>query len=159
MRTKQTWLIAILLIPISGIIAMRAQAQQEEFGKTSQADRQVSLLVKELMENRHLSSRSLDDTISRRAFDLFVKSLDPMKVYFEQQDIDELSIYRESLDDEMRQGRYNIAFKVFKRYLDRVDERVQTVLELLEKDFDFTLDEDMVTDADQIEFSKSSDEM
>ena len=160
MRFKHTWFPALLLTVVFAIPSFGFQAlATEEFGKTSEADRQVSKLVKLLMDRQHLSNRELDDTISRRAFDLFVKSLDPMKVYFDQKDVDELSQYRDVLDDEMKNGRYSVAFKIFGRYLKRVDQRVELVMKLLESDFDFTIDEEMITDRDQVEFAKSEEEI
>lgn len=160
MRFKHTWFPALLLTVVFAIPSFGFQSMEtEEFGKTSEADRQVSKLVKLLMDRQHLSNRELDDTISRRAFDLFVKSLDPMKVYFDQKDVDSLGQYRDILDDEMRNGRYTVAFKIFKRYLERVDQRVDLAMKLLDSDFDFTVDEEMITDRDQVEFAKTDEEM
>ena len=160
MRSKQTWLLALLLSVVYAIPSFGFQvAANEEFGQASEADRQVSKLVKLLMDRQHLSNRELDDTISRRAFDLFVKSLDPMKVYFDQKDVNELGQYRDMLDDEMRTGQYNIAFAIFKRYLQRVDQRVDYAMSLLDNEFDFTVDEEIITDRDQIEFAKSDAEI
>ena len=160
MRSKQTWLLALLLSVVYAIPSFGFQvAANEEFGQASEADRQVSKLVKLLMDRQHLSNRELDDTISRRAFDLFVKSLDPMKVYFDQKDVNELGQYRDMLDDEMRTGQYNIAFAIFKRYLQRVVQRVDYAMSLLDNEFDFTVDEEIITDRDQIEFAKSDAEI
>ena len=51
----------------------------------------VSRIVAKLMQDDHLSKRKLDDTMSNRAFDMFIKNLDPTKSYFLQSDIDEFS--------------------------------------------------------------------
>src|SRR5262245_25414899 len=45
-------------------------------------DRQIALMVSQLLQGEHLTKHALDDEMSRRALKLFVKQLDPMKVYF-----------------------------------------------------------------------------
>ncbi len=143
--------VATLTFGLSSLIA-------EDFGKPSPADRQVSVLVSTLMTQDHLSSRKLDDAISQRAFDTYIKSLDPMKVYFLQSDIDEFTKYRSKLDDQMRKGDYTAAFKIFKRFLERVDQRVATALELLDREFDFSIEEEMITEPDILTYPDSDEE-
>jgi len=92
----------------------------------------VARLVTKLMQEDHLSNRPLDDQISQRAFDLFVKSLDPMKVYFAQSDIDEFSVWRKDLDDEMKRGDFTAAFAIFRRFLQRVDQRTETAAKMVD---------------------------
>ncbi len=60
------------------------------------SDRQVTKVVTTLMKREHLSKHPLDDEISRRGLQLFIKSLDGMKLYFYQSDIDELTAARTS---------------------------------------------------------------
>ncbi len=131
-----------------------APGTAQPLGRPSQAERQVSRLVAQLMQRDHLSSRPLDDMISERAFDLYTQALDPMKMYFTQADIADFQKYRDSLDDKMKQGDYEIAFTIFKRFLERVDQRVALAIKLADEDFDFAIDEDMVTDRDLTEFAK-----
>ena len=82
----------------------------DELGKTKRTDELVSKLVAMLMQRDHLSSRALDDTISQRAFDQFIKMLDPMKVYFLQSDIDEFEKWKVELDNQMLEGDFSAAF-------------------------------------------------
>ena len=51
----------------------------------------MTKIVTTLMKKEHLTKHPLDDEISRRALDLFLKSLDGMKLYFYQSDIDEFN--------------------------------------------------------------------
>ena len=121
-------------------------------------DRQVTKVVTTLMRREHLSKHALDDEISRRGLDLFVKSLDGLKLYFYQSDIDEFQKQRDQLDDMVNSGDIGFAYIVFDRLLQRVDERVKLVEDLLKEDFDFTVDETFVTDADKLAFPKTAAE-
>jgi carboxyl-terminal processing protease len=90
----------------------------------------------------------LNDTISKRALELFVKSLDPMKLYFYQSDIDEFSKNETRIDDMLMNGDLSLGYDIFRRFIQRVDERVAVAQELLEGDFDFSKDETIVIDPD-----------
>jgi carboxyl-terminal processing protease len=118
----------------------------------------VAKLVTKLMQDDHLSNRPLDDQISQRAFDLFVKSLDPMKVYFAQSDIDEFAVWRTDLDDEMKRGDFTAAFAIFRRFLQRVDQRTETAVRMVDSEHDFTVKEEMVTDSDMLTFATTEEE-
>ncbi|MEM7452831.1 MAG: carboxy terminal-processing peptidase [Planctomycetota bacterium] len=137
---------------------MTSTCPADELGETSTIDRQVSKLVATLMQRDHLSARELDDTISERAFDLFIKSLDPMKTYFLKSDIEEFSQWKDELDDRMKNGDYEICFMVFNRFLERVDQRVEAAIELIDAEHDFTIDEELVTDRDAIDFPVTDEE-
>jgi carboxyl-terminal processing protease len=121
-------------------------------------DRNVTKIVSSLMRREHLSKHALDDEISRRGLDLFLKSLDSMKLYFYQSDIDEFMQKRDQLDDMINAGDVSFAYTVFNRLLKRVDERVVLVDELLKQDFDFSADEILVTDRDKLNYAKTPEE-
>ena len=110
------------------------------------------------MRSSHLSRHPLNDEISRRGFKLFIEGLDPMKCYFYQSDIDAFKKYENQLDDMLSKYDTGFAQAVFKRFQKRVDERVALIDELLKQDFDFTIDEEMVTDTDLLQYPKDAAE-
>jgi carboxyl-terminal processing protease len=122
------------------------------------SDRQVTKVVTSLMKREHLSKHPLDDEISRRGLQLFIKSLDGMKLYFYQSDIDEFNRRRDELDDMINQGDISFAYSIFNVLLKRIDERVALVDELLKGDFNLDDDETLVTDPDKLEFPKTAAE-
>ncbi len=133
-------------------------SRADNLGKPSIVSGYVARLVTKLMQSDHLSKHPLDDQISQRAFDLFAKSLDPMKVYFMQSDIDEFSISRTELDDQLKRGEFSTAFAMFRRFLDRIDQRTAQAVELIEQDHDFTIKEEMITDPDLLTYAKTEEE-
>ena len=135
-----------------------AATRADDLGRPTVVNKMVARLVTKLMQDDHLSNRPLDDQISQRAFDLFVKSLDPMKVYFAQSDIDEFAVWRTDLDDEMKRGDFTAAFAIFRRFLQRVDQRTETAAKMVDMDHDFTVKEEMVTDSDMLTFARTEEE-
>lgn len=170
MRLSRTTLVLTTLLLVSGTWSLPgdtlstlfsspiAVAADKDLEPPTQTDSQVSKIVSYLMQREHLSSRKLDDEIGERAMGLFLKNLDPSKVYFYQSDVDEFNMRKDQIDDMISDGKLGFAVEVFNRFLERIDERVQTIDELLADGFDFTIDEDMVTDPDMLEYPKNAEE-
>src|SRR5205814_1646383 len=114
------------LLLLRSSVAVVAKLVSEMTGPAAQ-DRQVTRLVAMMMKREHLSKHPLDDEISRRALDLFLKSLDGRKLYFYQADVDEFHQRRNDLDEMINAGDVSFAYTVFNRLLKRVDERLATV--------------------------------
>src|SRR4029079_16675229 len=123
------------------------------------SDRNVTLAVTALLKQQHLSKHPLDDEISRRWMKNFLKTLDPMKVYFVQSDIDTFMKKQDELDDMVKRGDISMAYTIFNTFLKRVDERAKLVDELVRQDQDFTVDEEMITDPDATSYAKNDAEV
>ncbi len=139
-----------LLISSCLIPAVRADLTQP-----SAEDRQITKVVTSLLRSDHLSGRQLDDVISRRCLKSFLKSLDPWKVYFYQSDVDTFMKRQNDLDDMIGKGDVSFAYEVFGRFLQRIDERVKLVDELLAIEHDFTADEEMIRDRELVRYPRT----
>jgi len=93
--------------------------------------------------------------MSRRWFDSFFESLDPMKVYFTQGDIDGFAAKREQLDDLLKRGDVSFAYEVMDRFLQRVDQRLPLIEQLISSPHDFTVEESIVTDRKAVTWPES----
>ncbi|WP_456379296.1 carboxy terminal-processing peptidase [Thiolapillus sp.] len=104
--------------------------------------RQTALIVNRVLKKYHYRKVVLDDALSSRILDRYLKALDPNKSFFTQQDINAFEKYRHRLDDAIADGKLGPAFEIFRKYRQRVDQRLDLALSLLEKNsFDFTRDE------------------
>ena len=156
-RSSQSLFVVLLLaiVAVSGVL----RAEADELEKPTRDERLISKIVAALMQRDHLSSRELDDTISARAFERFIKALDPTKVYFQQSDIDEFKKWEDQLDDQLKSGNFSTAMEVFKRFLQRVDQRTELAVQLVDQEHDFTVDEELITDPDLINFATTDEEI
>ena len=118
-------------------------------------DSVVARLIASLMPRHHISSKQLNDELSTRAMDLYLDSLDPLKLYFYQSDVDEFHAKANSIDDMVRVGDLSLGYDIFRRFIGRVDERVTVAQELLHGDFDFTKEEDIIMDPDDATYAKT----
>ena len=124
----------------------------------SAEDHNIALTVSKLLANDHLTTHPLDDEISRRCMKTFLKTLDPLKVYFYQSDIDGFLQHQNELDDTIRKGDVSFSYQVFKTFLQRLDERMEFVNEFLAVEHDFTIDEEMVRNKDAAQYARSEAE-
>jgi carboxyl-terminal processing protease len=146
----------VLVSTLAGVcVAMGPVALLAKPTAPSPRDRQITIAVAALMERQNLTGHGLDDTISERTLNTFIKELDPLKLFFYQSDVDEFQKNRTHLDDYIRHGDIKFAYDVFNRFLTRVDERIRVAQAELTKQHDFTKDETMDSDPKAIGFAKT----
>lgn len=121
-------------------------------------DRTIIKQVARYMDRQHLSKHRLDDEISSRAFDRLLQSLDPLKLYFLQSDVEEFKSNKSDLDEFALAGRMDFAISTFKRFLKRVDERVEMAHKHIDADHDFLVDEKLLIDRDMLTYPGSTAE-
>ena len=149
--------LGLMLVAAAGIapVQRRLAAEQATAAAPTARDSLVSKLIAQLMPRNHISGNELNDKISQRALDLFIESLDPLKLYFYQSDIDEFAAKSDQLDEMVRAGDLSFAYTIFDRFTQRVDERVAVAMELLDGEFNFDRDESIITDADATQYART----
>src|SRR5579863_9264975 len=120
---------------------------------------QVAKLVCEMIESTHISQKPIDDSVSAKLVDEFIKTLDPNKLYFLQADIDRFNKYRTELDDLLKAGNVEFAPMVFDVYLTRLNERMEAVHKLIDAPHHFTIKEFLEIDAKDLPWSKTAQEL
>ena len=89
----------------------------------------------------HLTHHPLDDDIAHRWCDLFIRELDPRRVYFSAEDIRQFTKHRSDLDDHARRGDVSFADLVRDTYANRLRQATNIAIEMLDVQHDFTADE------------------
>src|SRR5215210_603781 len=83
----------------------------------SQADRFTAQIVVSLLEHGHLSKPRVNDEVAQKWARLFIKALDPQKLYFEKPDVETFLAQDLTLDDQIRRGNIDFAVAAFEKYL------------------------------------------
>tara|TARA_B100000676_G_scaffold89176_1_gene88933 strand:+ start:38211 stop:40247 length:2037 start_codon:yes stop_codon:yes gene_type:complete len=130
-----------------------------EIGEPSTKNRQIALMVRGIVSSQHLTRHELDDEISERSLATFIDRLDPMKLYFLQEDIDAFESKKTEIDDMLKSGELQFAHDVFLKYMSRMEESITVVHHLIDAKHDFTVEEYINTDWDNLEFSKTREEL
>lgn len=148
-------LVALLGVAIGLTALVGAQAPAID---PTQADRFTAQIVVSLLEHGHLSKPRVNDEIAQKWARLFIKALDPQKLYFEKPDLEAFLAEDLTLDDQIRRGNIDFATAVFQKYLQRHDERLATILDQLKQKCDFTIDESIVDDPDLYDYPADAKE-
>lgn len=102
-------------------------ARHEQSGRT----------VAHLLTQYHYRDHALDDELSAYVFDAYFDALDPERYYFLNADIERFQSYRQKLDDLLQDGRVDLAYDIFGVYRQRVEERSEYAIALLEDGLNF----------------------
>ena len=103
---------------------------------------QAAHLTAQFLARFHYKPVPLDDVLSARIMNRFIKSLDPDRVIFLQSDIDKFMAGSTKIDDAINQEDLNIPFSIFNIYDRRVVERMSYARSLLNQKIDFSVQED-----------------
>jgi len=122
----------------------------------------ASLNVVELLKRHHYSKPPLDDARSVIIYDSYIKLLDPARSYFTAADIAEFDKWKTQFDDFLKSGNLDPGFTIYKRYLDRVKQRLDFALAELNKGvdkMDFTTKETLLIDRKDAPWMKNQAEL
>lgn len=144
---------AVLLTLSLGLQAKYKPIQLEK------SDKEIARYVTRMMEVYHYSQAKMDNTMSEKVFDEYFRYLDYNRRIFLSQDIEEFKVYQHLLDEMFKRGDLTFPLKLYKRYIERLEERVAFVEERLKQPFDFTIMEDYVLDRSNADWASSSEEL
>jgi len=117
--------------------------------------RQATAGILQLMQRYHYSRVAVDNELSEQIFDRYLESLDPQKSFLLASDVEEFDQFRSKFDDAIRNARLNPVFDIFKRFRARVEERALFATELLQSEFDFTIDESYAFNREEAQWPQS----
>jgi carboxyl-terminal processing protease len=141
-RTTRILAYLVPLILAAGTVFAKPTVVSLDDLRPDEQQRQAALIITQVMEKFHYRKPQLDDALSRVMFDRYIESLDANRSFFTAADMTEFEPLREELDDSLRTARLAPAFEIFKRFRERVEERVAHAQALLDADdFDFTRNE------------------
>jgi carboxyl-terminal processing protease len=132
--------------------------KKEEQESPELRQRKLLSTIGQLLESEHYSPRNIDDAFSKEVFNAYFKALDPEKNTFLQSDLDNLSNYSTSIDDEIHGA--TIAFQpaVSRIYAQRIVETKAIFNQVMDQPFDFNLDDSVLLNTDKMTYPKDEAE-
>ena len=122
--------------------------------------RQRKLLstIGQLLESEHYSPRNIDDAFSKEVFAAYFKALDPEKNTFLQSDLDSLSNYSTTIDDEIHGAKIAFQPAVSRIYTLRILETKAIFNQIMDQPFNFNLDDSVLLNTDNMAYPKDAQE-
>jgi carboxyl-terminal processing protease len=156
---KKHVLTAILAFAMSAHVVT---AQPEKVSvtqlKPAPAQAQAALWASRVMSRYHYKALPLDDAMSEKIFDNYLKWLDGERLYFTQADLDQLAPMRTKLDDAINNENLTLPFQIYNMYQQRFSDRMVYARDLLKGKFDFTTDESLQMDREKAPWPRNEDE-
>lgn len=123
--------------------------------KPTVTEAQAAALSARFLTRFQYDAKPLDDAMSEKIFDAYLKDLDGDKLYFTKADIERFSSLRDGLDDAIWNQDLSGPFAIFNLYIQRATEHLEYARSLLKKGFDFTKDESYDFDRDKADWAPS----
>ena len=122
-------------------------------------NRLIALILSRQLPAQHFSHQPLDDTFSRKAFDLYLRQLDPRKRFLLQGDVKQFNAFATHIDDELTRGSVvlpDAGMDVLNDRLRQVDKLVDPILD---QGFNFQSKEYLEIDAKKLNFAENMEKL
>jgi carboxyl-terminal processing protease len=155
---KKTLLGILLALATAAQAATSAPASLPALAPQQQQAKAAHLAA-EILTRYHYKAVPLDEAMSQKIYERYLKALDPDKLFFMQADIDQFSGMRTKLAEAIYREDLRAPFDIFNTYQQRVQERLHYARELLKQDFDFSQNESYQFDRSKEPWAKSDQEL
>ena len=118
----------VRVVPVSDLVALDKHIKATE-------------LITHILTTYHYKKTELNDELSSLIFKNFLENLDQNKAYFISSDIKSFEKFKYNIDDAIKKSDISLAYDIFKQYRERVKQRINYALKIINNDFDFTIKE------------------
>jgi len=128
-------------------------------GPDPKKDKVLLGLIRYALVKGHYEPKKLDDNFSEEVYSDFIETLDPRKQFFIQKDLTDFAVYKDSIDDQVKDERLDFYKLVIQRLKSRINEVKGFYKEILAKPFDFNKEETINIDFKKIPFAANKNEL
>lgn len=115
----------------------------------------------QLIASYHYQKPQINDQFSSKAFDNYIKHVDPSRVYFLKKDIEAFEKFRYQIDESIFSGDLTLAYEVFNRYQQQLENRTNFALNLLSdsNNFNFAANDSFPVDRENEPYANTLEEL
>ncbi|MCZ2222867.1 MAG: carboxy terminal-processing peptidase [Chitinophagales bacterium] len=155
MKSRKGLIVSMALV--FGIVFFAFVSNNTDGNKNDSLDQKKKILtsIGLLIEHQHYSPKKFDESFSKQAFKEFIEQLDGEKNLFIQSDLDDFKKFENYVVEEIRGADIKIVPYVNGIYTKRLNETVNIYKEILASPFNYTIDENYVSDTDSLNYPKN----
>jgi len=116
-------------------------------------------LITSILTRYHFKEFDINDSLSSIIFYRYLDALDNGKNYFLLSDIESFNSEHYQLDDKLFKGDIQFYYDVFNVYIRRLNERMTFIDDLLNTEFDYSIDENYAYNRDKSDWAKDQSEL
>lgn len=157
-----TLAVRLLKLSLLGFISFSTLTYAENIPQLqpTKEQRKVTVEIVQRLTNEHYRDQELNDALSSRYLDEYLKLLDGSKNFFLKSDINEFEKFRKSFDDDYQKGRLTNSFFMFNRLNERMVERLEKTVAQLDDPktvFSFDTEESIAVDRKDMPWPENAD--
>src|SRR5690606_24568469 len=156
---RRGWLVTLIGLLALPVLAASPPADIHAELRPLAKHERIAELVTEFVEKSHYQRSPVDDELSSKVLDAYIKALDGNRMYFLASDIAAFERYRHQIDDMVRSDSLAPVYDMFEVYRTRTRERLQYALELLDTEPDFSVEEEYVFNREDMDWPASEAEL
>ena len=122
-------------------------------------DKLLLELLTFVVQRGHYDPIAIDDEFSKSLYKEYMLALDPSKRFFLQEDIDQFGQYELQLDDQIKNRDLTFFDLTYSKLMKRIKESEGYYKAILEKPFDYNIDESFNTDYEKLPYAKNTTEL
>lgn len=119
----------------------------------------VNRIITTILSRAHYRKFELNDSLSSEVLNNYLSMLDNNKLYFLASDIEKFKQHENDFDDFLNAGDLTVPFEIFNIYKQRVGERIDFVIKILEEEFDYSINEEIHPDRREAPWAADIDEL
>ncbi|MCO4795385.1 MAG: carboxy terminal-processing peptidase [Bacteriovoracaceae bacterium] len=154
------FLVTFLMFIISINIAVaKGPSKKKKAVADPRKDKLLGTLIKNALENYHYKHLVINDDVSKKAFEEYLKRVDYGKQFLLKKDIDGLRKFNSKMDDQLVNGQHKLIQETQKILDKRVKQVDSWRAEYFKKSFNFKTKEELQLDPDKRKWNTSEKEM
>ena len=150
---------AILAIIFGGVFLSANFPENGLVDGDNDREKLIIAAVMRLIEGHHFQPGEVDDAFSRQVFKTYMQRLDGGKRFITMGDYDLMDDYEESIDDDLKEPDlefFDLSYELINNGVKKVKKMYP---EILNRPFDFTINEAIELDGDKLEYAKDDAEL
>ena len=153
-------LLALMSLPaLSNTDGEVSAIDDNQFLYPEQRHENIAELVAQFIQKSHYNKIAVDDNLSSKVLDFYVKNLDRNRMYLLASDIEFFERYRYQLDDIVKSKPLEPVYEMFEVYQTRVRERLKFALAQLDSEPDLTSQGEYRFDRTEEPWAANSEEL
>lgn len=108
-----------------------------------------------VLERGHYDPETIDDTFSENIFMNYLESMDGQHRFYIQADVNNFNQFKTKLDDQIKESKLDFFDYTYKKYIQRLEQIKAFYKPLLDRPFDFSLNEEMDLDYETMGYAES----
>lgn len=148
-----------LIIPFLALFLLLSSFTTKANDIDPEKDKVLISVINYMLTNGHYLPKDLNDDFSEQVYTSFIEGLDPSKRYFTKKDLQEFSMYKYLIDNQLKKSNLDFYHLVYGRFTEKIKTAKKYYSEILKQPFNFNKRESINVDYSKTSFPKNENEL